>query len=164
MTLKEQFYNDDRFKVKDSDIERIFKSKIKKYDISKIKVSAIKKNLKSKIIPLSETESYKFLDNKIDKKEYSKYCKTQTFEYEKHSLESFNNLVDSFQEYKLKDGAIVIDQFGIIRDGQHRASILLKKYGKDYEISVVKVYYKGIRIKTRIKLMMNKILNMRKRG
>ena len=154
MKIKEQFKNDKRFFVNENDIERIFNRKVKKYKICNIEISKIKKKINNRIITIYNTDSYKYLTNQINSDEYIKYCKDETFEYENHSIESFDKLVDDFKRYDLKDGAIVIDQFGLIRDGQHRVSILLKKYGKNYKIDVVKVYYSGFRIKTYIQLLM----------
>lgn len=152
MTIKKQFLNDKRFHVARQDADRIFEEDIYNYKICKIKICFIKKGIKGKIISLYQTESYKLLNNKIDVNQYNNYCKEGTHKYEKHSIESFNQLINDFEEYDIKKGAIVIDQFGLIRDGQHRASILLKKYGPNYKVDVVKVYYKGLRAKIRIKL------------
>ena len=152
MITKEQFIEDDRFFVNSDDVDRIFKNKIKKYKICKYKIGNIKKKINKKIISIYETESYKLLNDEINSDEYSQYCKNETFKYEGHSLKSYNSLIEQFKEYSLNEGAIVVDQFGLIRDGQHRTSILLKKYDKDYKISVVKVYYAGFRIKTYILL------------
>ncbi len=153
LIIQEQFSKDSRFYVNEKDTERIFQAPIYKYKICRVKLSYIKKGIKGKIISLYETESYKFLNGEINEEQYEKYCKNETHEYENHSKDSFDGLINKFKQYDLKDMAIVVDQFGLIRDGQHRASILLKKYGPNYEIDVVKVYYKGLHIKKRIKLI-----------
>ena len=132
MVTKCMFIEDDRFFVNSSDVDRIFNRNVKKYEICNIKLKDIRKKIDNKIIDLEDTKSYKYLIKKIDSVEYNKYCERDTFEYENHSLDSFNKLIKDFKKYSLYDGAIVIDQFGLIRDGQHRASILLNKYGPDF--------------------------------
>lgn len=39
------------------------------------------------------------------------------------------------------NGGVFLNQFNIVQEGQHRCCILLKYYGADYIIKVVKLYY-----------------------
>lgn len=160
MDIKSSFLNDERFTVSKQDVDRIFQQDIASYNICNIKISKIRKNIKGKIIDLKETDSYKLLNGEITQADYEKYCREQTFGYENHSLESFNNLQRKLINYDLKKGAIVVDQFNIIRDGQHRTCILLKEFGPNYKINVVKVKYKGLKIKMIIKIIYSRLLNL----
>lgn len=153
MTSIDDFLADDRFECTENDAKRIFEQKIKKYRIDKVKIGNIYKKPCSKtIIRIKETPSYKLLNHLISEKEYEDYCINNTYKYERHSIESFDNLCKKMNkyEYSLKKGAIVIDQFNLIQDGQHRVSYLLSKYGDDYIVDVVRVYTKGFILNLKI--------------
>lgn len=160
MISKEEFMSDERFKVLQADADRMFSRPVKKYEICTIKLSYIKKNIGKKVIDLKDTASYKFINGEMSKEEYEDYCRRKTEVYEGHSYGSFKYLIDYFTKYDMKKNAIVIDQFGFIRDGQHRASILLKRYGSDYRIPVVKIYYSGLRLGARAKLFIKGVRDL----
>ena len=57
--------------------------------------------------------------------------------------ERFNKLIKSINEkgYISKYPLVIKADDNSIMDGQHRACILLNKYGKDYEIEVLKISF-----------------------
>ncbi len=111
------------------------------YHVEKIKLKEIKRQyFYGNIISLKECEPYLFLCG--DKESYKKYTKF----HEEHNLpsmteERFNELIRSINKNGYNEKYIlVINEKNIILDGQHRACILLYKYGEDYEQKVLKVH------------------------
>ena len=103
-----------------------------------------------KILPIIKTPSFKYL--KGDKKEYFKYEQFNYLEIdnEKRLLE----LVDSIKKNgypHFNKHIILFNNQNIIRDGQHRASILAHMHGLDYRINVMRFNFK----QNRYSLMIN---------
>ncbi len=156
MKIYEKLLKDKRFYINPYDFERIIKRKIISYSFIEIPVGKIRRYLDGKIFDLYDTDAYKLLDNPKSKKvqqQYDKYCEEYCYEYEKRSKEKFKKLVVDIikEEYDPQKGVIVVDQLYIIADGQHRACILLKNYGPDYKIKVLKINCIDIGIKTYIR-------------
>ena len=93
--------------------------------------------------PLIESPAYKYLQG--DKEEYYKNLifRSKYLDDNPHSENRFIALITSLEKYKYDSkNIIVIDSLNCIRDGYHRASYLLFKFGEEYEISVLKLYFK----------------------
>lgn len=94
-----------------------------------------------KILPIIKTPSFKFL--KDDKKDYFKY---EQFNYlEMDNEKRLLKLVDSIKKNgypHFNKHIILFNNQNIIRDGQHRASILAHMYGLDYRINVMRFNFK----------------------
>ena len=166
MVTKEVLKGDDRFYIDDWDLERFIAHKeITKYRVKNIKVGNILRKLHRRIYPLNESDVYKCLEQdaitKEDYERYRKYCFGD--DYEHHTLENFRTLQEDLksQDYDIKKGAIVVDQFNCIIDGQHRSCILLMKHGPNYVIPVVEVTYKkagrGMRLRYLLFLLKRKL-------
>lgn len=156
MVMKETLKNDDRFYVDDWNLDKFVAHKaIVKYRIKEMKVGDILRKWNGRIYPLNESDVYKCLEKKsateADYEVYRKNCSND--DYEHHTLESFQLLQKELdtETYDLKKGAIFVDQFNCIIDGQHRSCILLMKYGSEYTIPVVEITYKQLGIRTRLK-------------
>ena len=95
---------------------------------------------------LTETPHYQYLKTR-DPATYQKHIQIikdrgrMSEQAETWSLERFQKLIDKINKegYIPQKSVIVIGQDNVIHDGVHRSSILLYKYGGDYEISVVQV-------------------------
>ena len=151
--IENELYNNDNFKIDKDVMGRIFVNKIRKIRIKRIKLKSIKKGLGNKIVFLQDTDVYKFLNNKIDENEYNEYLIMHSRNDENHSISIFNKLKHDFTDYNLKNGAIIVDNYNILIDGQHRSCLLLNKYGKEYSIKVIKIYYYGLHLKTLCKVI-----------
>jgi len=152
MQVEEKLMNDSRFAIDDFTFNHHLKiSKMISYEIVNIKLGKILRYQNSKIFKIDESDVYKYLDTK-NEENYKKYCEQICLgdDFYRHNSKIYNELIKEIDntDYDLKKGAIVINQLNIIMDGQHRACILLKKYGKDYEIPVVKIRYSYLGIFT----------------
>ena len=120
----------------------IRKEQIKLKDLRAISFFKFKDIKLTKIVNLDETPAYKFL--KGDKKEWLDYPQFNYFgvSNEKRLLK----LKESIEKngYPYDDRYIVLfNGQNLIRDGQHRAVILAYLYGLDYEIEVLRFYFRG---------------------
>ena len=145
--IKKKILNDKRFKIDRYTFENHLNlSKILFYKVKKIKLGDILRFQDKQIISLENSDVYQYLNNDKDKeKKYENYCKKNCIGDDKkfHNKNIYNNLINQLnhEKYDIKKGAIVVSQFNIIMDGQHRTCILLKNKGPNYKISVVKIYY-----------------------
>ncbi len=93
------------------------------------------------VIPLAESPAYRYVCG--DEKAYAKNMqfRDRTLSDNVHSLERFNALIRSVKEsgYQAED-IIIIGADNVIRDGQHRAAILMHMLGEDAEMTVLRVY------------------------
>ncbi|WP_405332245.1 hypothetical protein [Fibrobacter sp.] len=95
------------------------------------------------IVNLCDTYVFAYLNDKESGlQKYQEYCKICNVSFRNET--EFNKLIYSLSvnDYDISKGAICIDQNNLILEGQHRACILLKKYGPHHKISVVKILYK----------------------
>lgn len=142
MVTKEEILSDDRFTVNTQVPDRLFKEKIKKIEVVEVPLGKLLCYYGEGILFLKETDIFHYLDDDEDgKKMYEHYCEKYRSSF--RTIANYKALIDEMNtfEYDIKKGAIVINQLGIILDGQHRCSILLKKYGAQHRISVVKFHY-----------------------
>lgn len=161
MVTKEQILKDNRFKIDTQDPDRLFQIGIKKVEVVEVKLKDLRCYYGEKVLFLDETSIYQYLDDTIDGKDkYEIYCKKYPSSFRnKDNYESLIQEMNSF-EYDIKKGAIVTNQLGIIIDGQHRCSILLKKYGEEHIIKVVKIHYHKLLLGLRLLLFKRKIADM----
>ncbi|MBQ8188680.1 MAG: hypothetical protein IJZ44_02770 [Lachnospiraceae bacterium] len=134
---------DERFVLDDDFFYRTLETKpIYKYEIVDIKLKDIKRIWKGKTLKLTECAPYKYLAlNQV--KEYEDYCE---YHHENNlpdmSRERYDQLIKSIDEKGFDDrNIIVINQDNVVQDGQHRSCCLLYKYGGDYVVKALKVYF-----------------------
>lgn len=157
MVSKNEILNDPRFYLDEWNLNRFFSDKIEKYEVVEVEVGSIIRELNGKIMTLSETDVFHYLDgSEEDKINYEKYCQEYCAGNDNRGTRQFNNLISTFDsvDYDIKKGAICIDQFGVILEGQHRSCILLKKYGSHYKVKVVRFYITGLRPRMRIGILL----------
>jgi len=135
--------DDDRFII---DYDFFYKAlegrKIFSYELAKLKIKDINRRwVDGKIYSIKETSAYAYLQG--DVKRYEEYCEINAqnskFNMNKERFDRLSNSVRRSFNFKMMpvlDGAN-----NIIQDGQHRLAILLDKYGEDYEVQCLKVYY-----------------------
>lgn len=92
-----------------------------------------------KILPLEETWPYRFLQG--DRTPYEEYCRLHKEKgYPSMTPERFEALIRSMSEEGFDPRHIIlVNELGVIRDGQHRACCIAHKHGLDYEIDVLEV-------------------------
>lgn len=145
--LKYQMENDSRFKINDEAMESLFKNHlIYDYKLDKIPLGRIRRTIGKKIYKLEDTINYKLIidrNNAFLNEEYNIYSTEENNlkDNSSRSLATFNALIDRLnkEEYSLKKGAIIVNQFNFIIDGLHRSCILLSQYGEEHIIEVVRV-------------------------
>lgn len=162
---KEDLMQDKRFFIKESEAARIvWNESVKKYLLESVSLGDIRRCLNSRVFSIKETESYKYIldpENEKTRGEYGLYCKENTMEFEKHSVVSFDELIEQMdnEDYDIQKGVIVVNQLNIIVDGLHRTCYLLNKYGDDHKITVLKVFFKKMGVRTTFS---NYLYNFRK--
>lgn len=158
-SVAEKLLADNRFVLDDEFAYRgIEGKKIKRYAIEELRLGDIRRRwFDGKVYRLAECAPYKYLDGNIDG--YSDYCAY----HKEHnlpamSLERFNSLISSIQEKGFDDRFIVVvNEDNIIMDGQHRSCVLLKQYGEDHVIKVLKIYHDK-------QLLLKTLRNLKKHG
>lgn len=112
-----------------------------KYKEEKMSIDRIRREyFDGKIMNLEECEPYRYLCGDVDTyKKYTKYQKEHKLPF--MSISRFESLIGSIKKNGYMDKyPIIVDDKNIVWDGQHRACILLKEFGKDYRVNVLKVY------------------------
>ena len=112
-----------------------------RYEVRSMKVGDLKYQMGpgQKILPLSEAYPYRYLQG--DKSAYDEYCRIhEEKQYPAMSPDRFDSLIRSMAEegYDPKH-IIMVNELGVIRDGQHRACCLAHRFGLDHEIQVLVV-------------------------
>ncbi|WP_294564946.1 rhamnan synthesis F family protein [uncultured Succinatimonas sp.] len=135
--------DDTRFKLDYDFFYKVLElRKIYHYEICSIKLKDIKRRWKDgKIYSLEDCSPFQYLKGNINK--YEQYC----IENKKDGLflsmsrERYDKLIKSMELGYDTHSMPVISKDNIILDGQHRCCILLYKYGPDYSVDVLKVFY-----------------------
>ena len=159
--INEELLSDKRFKIDSYALNNHLQiSKIISYEIVNIPVGSILRQKNNRIFNIKYSDPSMYLQTKnID--EYNKYCKHLTVKGDKehHNIEIFNELIKSIdkEDYDISKGIIVINQLNIIMDGQHRAAIILNKYGEDFVIPVLRIKYSRLGIRTLFNYLRYKI-------
>lgn len=115
------------------------------YKVTKIKlknllcVLFVKEGIHS--FRLEESPVYKYING--DKQCYVDYCnfKNPIGGGDIHSTERLDDLVDSLNDKYNTNSVIIVNDKNEILDGMHRACWLLSKYGKNYKVNVLKLWY-----------------------
>lgn len=139
--------HDNRFFIDDENLGYLRTLGVYKYDVDSIKLGQILRDYEDGLYPISHALPYRFIINPDDAQtlqEYERYCRLSRNQIgiEDRSPEAFLSLKKEVlaNGYDLSRGAIVIDQFNIIVEGQHRCCILLDEYGANHRVNVVRVW------------------------
>lgn len=140
--IKNQLLSDSRFVIDEDFLDGLMKEhELKSYDVVKMRISDIKRGwIDGTVFELDEVAPYKYLHGDVQAyKDYEianrAYCDfaimtTKRFDALIASLES-----NGYDPMKI----IVVDQKPHMLDGLHRACWLLKKFGPDYELDVLRI-------------------------
>lgn len=144
--------NNEKIKISDDFCLRFLEhALIENYNYEKIALGEIKREFNNTYYPLNQCSPYLFLEG--EKKRYINYClnnrrtdymniseKEFQKKIKKECVKSYQNLIERINKtgYQSKN-PIIVDQNNCILDGQHRACILLKKYGSNHKITVLKL-------------------------
>lgn len=135
--------NDKRFVLNDEFVFFNLEHRlVKKYEIIQLPLKDIKRSWMGKIIPLTESMPYKYLQTK-DPAVYDEYCRLnkEYYNLDIMSKERFNKLIKSIEENGFdSQNIIVVNRDNIIADGTHRCCYMLYKYGEDYRVPCLKIY------------------------
>lgn len=140
--MLEALLSDERFDI-DSEFsyKNLSKRRIESYELTTETIRNIKRVwFDGRVIPLEECAPYQYLCG--DTEAYEAYCQY----HKEHNLypmskERFDGLIRSLEEEGFNErNVIVLNQdLNSVMDGQHRLCYLLKKYGKDYIVPVVRI-------------------------
>ena len=156
-----------RFNINPHTLQLLEKRNVKSFELIEIPVGKIRRHLDGKVMSLYKTDPYKFLSDDSDtaKENYEKYVNRPLNREDNpdRSVECFNTLINSFsgELYDIKKGIIIVNQFYQVMDGQHRSCILLKKYGEDLKIPVLKIKFGDYKIIGKIRIN-NFLYNIKK--
>ncbi|MBQ8822671.1 MAG: hypothetical protein IJZ82_08520 [Lachnospiraceae bacterium] len=138
---------------------------IERYEIAQVRLKDIRREWKGKYYSLQECAPYKYLEG--DTKLYNEYCKENS---QKHpfdmSVDRFDKLINGYKNKEFDSKYLpIVNENNLVLDGQHRLCILLKEFGPEHEVNVLKVKCKcTIRInldKKDIKTLRNFAVNNR---
>lgn len=151
--------NDKRFYIDKFNYYRVFGEKaIKSYKVCTIKLKKIGMIIDGGYVPLDKTVAYNYLENRTDNKnKYEEYCIKYGKNNPDRTIDKYNRLITELEEYDPKKGVIIIDDANILLDGQHRSCILLRRYGGNHKIKVVKAYIKTNRVRYLFKIFRLKL-------
>lgn len=141
---KEELLNDSRFFIDSRNLDRLTRRKILCYDIKRMKIGMILREVPdtAQIVTLNKTRVFAYLSGtKEGEKVYDEYVKLCNASF--RNREAYDNLIDEMSKkpYDITKGSIVVNQDGIIYDGQHRCCFLLYKYGPNFKVDVLKLTY-----------------------
>lgn len=165
MVTKEEFQKDTRFHISNADVVRLFSTRVCKYTVEEVRLADLYyfNGVDYGVVRIQDSVIYQYLlSEDTNKKDgYKKYVERCNDEH--RTEDAYICLRERFQneDYDIKKSAIVINQLLIVLDGQHRCAILMDKYGSDYRIPVVKIYYAipliGLRLKKFVGSLYGKI-------
>ena len=143
---EDELQNSKDFFVDAYNARHLAKLQITGYKITSIKVKNIIRYYDDEVSTLYNTDVYRYLstDQKYDEA-YNVYIrKYPAGDHPGRSLADFKKLIKSLDEqgYDIHKGAIFINEYGMILEGQHRCCYYLYNYGPEYELKVVKLYRK----------------------
>lgn len=144
--IVERMRTDTHFYIDDANIRYLAHLNILDYKVVNVQVGSILRDYKDGLYPLDRTLPYKVItqpDNLSIQEAYMQYCNETRNQIgaEDRSLDGLHKLnahlqVDPYDPLK---GVVVIDQYNIILEGQHRSCIMLAQHGPDYSITAVRV-------------------------
>lgn len=140
---REALLHDLRMKIDIDAYENIFQRPILKYKLRKIRLSEIRRYENNTHIPVEQTIVYKYIKSDDFEEGYRQYCKLNNKDKPGRSVELLAELrkeMDDY-DYDITKGVIVINQYKCLVDGQHRVAYLLNKYGKDFYVTVLQIFY-----------------------
>ena len=156
MDVIERLQNDGRFQINPVTLDCFKKRKLLDYRYIVIPVGKIRRHQAGRVFSLYETDVYRYLEHPEGeaKAKYEQYVMDpiNQKDHPGRSLAEFSELQQSFAEYDPLKGAIVVNQFYCVMDGQHRSCLLLKQYGADYRIPVVQIRFGDYKIIGKIRI------------
>lgn len=132
--------DDDRFTIDYDFFYRVLEMRpVTKYRIVETRLGDLTRYwYDGRLYPLEQCPPYRYLCG--DKEAYESYClQNKVVTGFEMSPERFDRLCESMAEYDPKSMPVVFGPRNIIQDGQHRSCILLKKFGPDYKIKVLRI-------------------------
>lgn len=154
--IRNELESDSRFRIHPEALDSLFRThKIYSWKLTKITVGKLRRYKNKKLSLLTDTDNYRFLcdpESAESKAAYAAYCKDSSNlkDNSNRSENTFRDLMDTFssEKYDPKKGIVIMDQYHCILDGLHRSCILMKRFGTDYEITVLQMKIEhGKRIK-----------------
>lgn len=145
---EEDLEKDSSFYIDDRNIKRLLCDMVYKYRVIEIPIGDIvrKQEVTGRIISLYDTKVFQYLKNTPEgRSAYQEYVDLCNVSF--RSFENYDKLRMEIKDsgYDIMKGAIVIDQDFLILDGQHRCCLLLERFGPQYNVRVVQLFYNKFR-------------------
>ncbi len=143
---KEELINDKRFYIDERNIERLMHRPILRYEVKRKKIGTLLRTRANtnKIVTLYQTRVYAYLKGTPKGvKEYDEYIDICNVSFRNRA--AYDSLIVDMEKtpYDITKGAIVINQDDLIYDGQHRSCYLLHKFGPNYNVDVLQLFYES---------------------
>ena len=116
------------------------------FEVKKKKIGTLLRTRanKNRIVTLYQTRVYAYLTGTSKGvKEYDEYIDICNVSFRNRA--AYDSLIAEMEKtpYDIKRGAIVINQDDLIYDGQHRSCFILYKYGPNFKVDVLQLFYEG---------------------
>ena len=110
------------------------------YEVAEVRLGDIRRVWHdNRLLALEDCAPYRYLEGKGD--EYDRYCRENAVRSPfQMSRERFDGLVKSMECYDPRKMPVVFGMRNIVLDGQHRSCVLLKRFGPDHVIRVVRLF------------------------
>ena len=136
-----QLLDDPRFDLDDEFMYRAFEfARIGGYEVAEVRLGDIRRVwYDMRAYRLDECAPFRYLGG--DGRAYDEYCKANSRQsFFEMSKGRFDALIASMGEFDPRRMPVVLGRRNVILDGQHRCCILLKRFGPDHRIKVVRVF------------------------
>ena len=110
------------------------------YEVVEIELGEIRRLwYDARVYPLSRCAPFRYLGG--DGVGYDDYCRTnEDWTGYRMSRERFDALIGEMETFDERKMPVVVGRRNIIQDGQHRSSILLRRFGPHHRIKVLRIH------------------------
>ena len=110
------------------------------YEVAEVRLGDIRRiGPDNRLMSLEDCEPYRYLEGNGE--QYDRYCRENIARSPfRMSRDRFDRLVKSMENYDPRKMPIVFGKRNIVLDGQHRSCVLLKRFGPDHVIRVVRLF------------------------
>ena len=110
------------------------------YEVAEVRLGDIRRVWHdNRLLTLEDCAPYLYLEG--DGERYDRYCRENSaMSAFRMSRDRFDRLVKSMENYDPRKMPVVFGMRNIVLDGQHRSCVLLKRFGPDHVIRVVRLF------------------------
>ncbi len=132
---------DDRVDLDDDFFLRVLEPfHVRRYEIAEARLGDLhRRRGDGSLCHLEECAPFRYLCG--DREAYEKYCTENKAETGfAMSPERFESLIASMSQYNARAMPVVFGPDNIVMDGQHRCCVLLKRFGRNHVVDILRIY------------------------